>query len=212
MVLERALDPSWEVDLLDQVDLLPGDRVLDVSSLVSRADARETSERWCADGTSLPFADGSVDVVVWRQGLRVLPAPGRMLFEMRRVLAPAGRVAVSTLGRIERMPAVVALTDVLEDHGRAGSAVAVRALFSLSESADLRAFLADAGFERIRMGSVPRTVVLPSVAELVHGCVPDGTTGDEPSILADLEMRCARWVDADGLRITMEEHTAVASV
>lgn len=212
VVLGRIFEPSWEVDLLDQVDLSPGDRVLDVSSLVSRAGARETYERWCADGASLPFADGSFDVVVWRQGLRVLPAPGWTLSEMCRVLAPGGRAAVSMWGRIERMPVVAALTDVLEAHGCAGSAAVVRALFSLAEPADLRAFLADAGFERIRVRSVPRTVVLSSVAELVRRCVPDLPDDDEWSIVADLEIRCARWVDSEGLRIAMEANTAVASI
>ena len=62
------------------------------------------------------------------------------------------------------------------------------------------------------MRNVPRTVVLPSVAALVCECVPDVSTADEPELVAELELRCARWVDVDGLRIAMEENRAVASV
>jgi SAM-dependent methyltransferase len=212
VVLGRVFDPSWEVDLLDQVDLSPGDRVLDVSSLASRPDALASVERWCADVTSLPFADGSFDVVVYRQGLRLFPAPGWTLSEMRRVLVPGGRAAVSVWGRIERIPAFATLARALDDRIGAGPATAVRGVFSLSEPADLRAFLANAGFERIRVRTVGTTVVFPSVAAFVRSCVPDLRDDDERSIVSDLELPFARWIDTEGLRITMEANTAIASV
>lgn len=159
----------------------------------------------------LPFGDGSFDVVVYRQGPQLLPAPGWTLSEMRRVLAPGGRAAVSVWGRVERMPVLAALTDVLEKRGRAGASM-VRAVCSLSDPADLRAFLAGAGFERIGVRTVRTTVVLPSVGAFVRQWVPDLVDEDQASVAADLEMRCARRVGARGLRMAIEAHIAVGSV
>ena len=45
-----------------------------------------------ADGAALPFADGSVDVVIFRFVLRHVPQPSQLLAEARRVLAPNGLV------------------------------------------------------------------------------------------------------------------------
>ena len=45
--------------------------------------------------SSLPFADGMYDVVLWQQGLQFAPDRLNALGEMRRVLTSGGRVAVS---------------------------------------------------------------------------------------------------------------------
>lgn len=47
------------------------------------------------DAQSLPFADNSFDAVVCGFGIIHVPDPGKALSEMRRVLKPGGRVAVS---------------------------------------------------------------------------------------------------------------------
>ena len=65
------------------------------------------------DPSSLPFGDGSFDVVVCRQGLQLLPDRGRALAEMWRVLVPSGRVAVASSGRIERSPAFPSVAEFL---------------------------------------------------------------------------------------------------
>ena len=48
--------------------------------------------------------DGFYDVVVCREGLMLVPDPGRAAREIRRVLRPGGRVAVAVWGPRERNP------------------------------------------------------------------------------------------------------------
>ncbi len=57
-----------------------------------------------ADATRLPFGDSSVDRVTCHQGLQFFPDRLAALTEVRRVLAPGGRLAVATWGRLEDNP------------------------------------------------------------------------------------------------------------
>ncbi len=51
-----------------------------------------------ASAESLPLADGSFDVVLSSLGLQFVPDKASALREMRRVLAPGGRLAIATVG------------------------------------------------------------------------------------------------------------------
>jgi SAM-dependent methyltransferase len=191
------------LDLLDAVDLRSGDRVLDVS--------RRT------DIGRLPFEDTTFDVVVCRQRLQLFPDRGLALSEMHRVLLDGGLAVLSVGGPIERSAAFTALADSLERQGGVRLAATVRWLFSLPEPEDLRASLACAGFDEVRVCTGRETTFLPSVAELlqfvprfrVDRSLAGLTAHDERKVVADLEHELAPWVGADGLRLTMEVNTAV---
>lgn len=51
------------------------------------------------DALALPFADGAFDVITVGYGLRNIAEPSQALDEMRRVLAPDGRVVVLDFGK-----------------------------------------------------------------------------------------------------------------
>jgi len=138
---------------------------------------------------------------------------------MRRVLVPCGRAAISVWGPIERSPACAALADSLKRHAGVQVAAAMRWLFCLSEPGDLHALLSGAGFDGIRMRTARKTTRFPSVAEFLRRYVPGSPVGsatahmsedDKRKVVADLETELAPWVDADGLRVTMEANTRVA--
>lgn len=116
--------------LLAAADLAPGQRVLDLASgpgLLAReaqdavgenglAIASDISEgqlaccpglvRVAADGEALPFAGGSFDRVLCGLGLMFFPDDQFALREMRRVLKPDGRLALSVWGPACDVPLV----------------------------------------------------------------------------------------------------------
>lgn len=242
------LHDSWARDLLDTVGPRPGDRVLDVAvgtDVVARAAADRVlpagavfgvdplapgvrlvtapgdgSIQWRrAHPSRLPFGDESFDVVVCQQALQLLPDRVGAISEMRRVLVPGGRLAVSVWGPIERSPAFAALADSLERRAGVRVAAAVSWLFSLSEPGELRALLAGAGFDGVRVRTARRTTLYPSVAEFLRRYVPGSPVGSAAShmsedekqkVVTDLETELAPFTDPDGVRITTEANTGVA--
>src|SRR5947209_4976061 len=63
---------------------------------------------------SLPFSDSSFDLVLCQLGLQFFPDRPLALSEMRRVLAPAGRIALSVYSAIERTPGANAFARALD--------------------------------------------------------------------------------------------------
>ena len=109
------------------------------------------------DAMSLPFADGSFDLVFSQQMLQFVrdrPAAAR---EIRRVLAPGGRVMLSTWRPVGEQPYIAALTSIAERHF--GPSNDTR--WSFGDDASLRALVTEAGFEDVRVEVVTRTDVAP---------------------------------------------------
>ena len=76
--------------------------MLDVArSLPNRGATIEWVEGSALD---LPFEDGTFDLVLCQLGLQFFPDRTRALREIRRVLSPPGRVALSVYSRIENTP------------------------------------------------------------------------------------------------------------
>jgi SAM-dependent methyltransferase len=59
--------------------------------------------------------DASFDVVFCREGLMLVPDPARAAAEIRRVLTPGGRAAISVWGPRERNPWLGVVLDVVSD-------------------------------------------------------------------------------------------------
>jgi ubiquinone/menaquinone biosynthesis C-methylase UbiE len=57
-----------------------------------------------ADATAMPFRDASFDAVCCFAALNLFPEPFEALDEMRRVLAPGGRIALFTSSRARSRP------------------------------------------------------------------------------------------------------------
>jgi SAM-dependent methyltransferase len=171
-------------------------------------------------GGAIPFEDGSLDLVVCRQRLQFLEDRQGALAEIRRVLVARGRIEITVWGSIERNPAFAALAASLERRAGPQVAAAVRWLFCLSDPEDLRALLAGARFEDIRIRTVRRRTRVGYVGEFVRWSIPAFPVGaataqlnvlERQKVLADLEAAMAPWAGVDGVTVPTELVHAVAS-
>jgi ubiquinone/menaquinone biosynthesis C-methylase UbiE len=181
--LVPALFRPWAEDLVRLVNIGAGDNLLDIAcgtGIVARLAKERTGPaghivgvdvnpamldvarrqapdiEWrVGDAAALPVSEsGAFGVVVCQQGLQFFPDRMAALAEMRRILAPAGRVAVSTWRSDEEMAVLRDLRAIAERH--VGSVADRR--HSLSDAEELRRMLVDAGFKDVRVAPVTKTV------------------------------------------------------
>lgn len=118
-----------------------------------------------ASAESLPLADGSFDVVLSSLGLQFVPDKASALREMRRVLAPHGRLAIATVGPTPPLFAI--LEQALARHVKPEVAAFMRAVFSLHEPQELEKLASGAGFRDVEVRSKALTLTLPGAAEFL---------------------------------------------
>lgn len=137
--LAPVLFEPWAADLVARAAPQPDERILDVAcgtgvvtrearrvagaaaavtgvdlnpGMLTRARARDTEGAisWVEGSVqSLPFPDASFTLVVCQQGLQYFPDRASALREMRRVLAPGGRLRISVWNAINHNPIFQAL-------------------------------------------------------------------------------------------------------
>lgn len=97
-----------------------------------------------ADVTALPFADGSFSVAICQQGIQFFPDERAALQEMRRVLRPGGRVALSVWAGASAL--FIALAEAIGRHVSPEVARQSLAPFAFDGLDRLQQALADLGF------------------------------------------------------------------
>ena len=100
------------------------------------------------------------------------------LAEMRRVVAPGGRVVVNTPGAIQ--PAFVAMEQAIVEHISPDLGGFVRAVFSMHDPDALATLLRDAGLRDVSATVTTATLELPAPAEFLWQYInltPDGPVG-----------------------------------
>jgi ubiquinone/menaquinone biosynthesis C-methylase UbiE len=144
----------------------------------------------CGDAEHLPFAEASFEVVSCRAAFHHFPRPARVLSEMRRVLAPGGRIVVADLLGSED-PRAAKLHDEVE---RLCDPTHVRAL----PVSEFERLFEQAG---LRVAANPRSTLDYDLEEWIsHGAPQDAARRE---IVARMES----WVDGDpaGLCVRRED-------
>ena len=141
------------------------------------------------DAQAIDLPDRSVDGVLSRFGLMLVPEQARAVAEVRRVLRPGGRFAFATWGPADRNPWLFLMALALLEHGHSppGDPFAPGGVFSLTDADSHRALAGAAGFETVEVDELTgvmrfadadeywtvNTSVAGPVADLVASLDPD---------------------------------------
>ena len=119
--------------------------------------------------TAMDLLDASFDVIVCQQGLQFFPERDAALREMRRVLVPGGRVALSVWKGPN--PYTLAVGDALERLAGMESAAKYRdgRLRLVPDAGALREMTSGAGFRAVEVRPRTRTIHLPAIETFVLG-------------------------------------------
>jgi ubiquinone/menaquinone biosynthesis C-methylase UbiE len=196
--LVPAITQKWADDLVGRAQPSAGEEVLDVAcgtGVVARSASRcmlhghvtgldlnkgmlavaqtRVSERAPIDwiegsALDLPFPVEKFDLVLCQLGLQFFPDPGRALREMRRVLLPSGRIALSVYSPIERTPGANAFVLALDRVLGPNASKIKRGEHSFNAPDELRELLIDAGFAKVEVQTVVQQIAFPSVLDYVR--------------------------------------------
>jgi ubiquinone/menaquinone biosynthesis C-methylase UbiE len=158
----HVVGPAGKVVGIDPTPLVvEAARRIDITSIVEW-------RNW--EGLRLPFDDESFDVVSCQHALHRFSDPLVVLDEMRRVLAPGGRLGVMTWGPIEENPVFAVELDAIIKSGLDKSGVVELLLdaFAYHRIEDLRELAHKAGFTDVSCRTVRMLAALPPVSQWVR--------------------------------------------
>jgi SAM-dependent methyltransferase len=124
-----------------------------------------------ADAEDLPFADASFDAAIAAFLVNHLPRPERGAGELRRVVAPGGRVAVAMWDRPERVE-FLGLLDAAMAAAHVNPPLAFPPgppAYRFADEDELRSLLQGAGLRDVRIRTVELTYPIEDVDELWAG-------------------------------------------
>ncbi len=156
-----ALFRQWATRLLDEVQLQPGDRVLDLAcgtgvlareaafrlggaggvvgvdpapGMLAAAKRLGPGIEWRAGSAEdIPLPEGAFDHVFSQFGMMFFTDPMRAVEEMHRVLAPRGHLVVAVWDRVQAFPLYDDLMQLLKSRAGDDAAAALNAPFRLGD-------------------------------------------------------------------------------
>ncbi|HEX8769168.1 MAG TPA: methyltransferase domain-containing protein [Acidimicrobiales bacterium] len=155
-ILELTAGPG-ETGFLAAEQLIPGGTLISTDISVSMVDAARRGvearglrnvECRTMDAQAIDLPDASVDGVISRFGLMLLPEPAKAFAEIRRVLRPAGRLVYGVMGPPQENPLLTLFVQAFVEHGHPLDAdpFGPGGLFSLANHDINKSLLEMAGF------------------------------------------------------------------
>lgn len=223
---ERVLDVACGTGIVARLAaarLGPGGTVAAVDSnpgmlSVARAVPSPGAQiRWYeAAAESMPFPDNAFTVVFCQLGLQFIADKVGAIREMRRVLAPGGRVFVST-------PTPNAFFDVpaaaLARHVGTDAARFVGVVFSLHDAAEIERLFREAGFHEVAVRTFAKELQLPAPRAFLWQYISSTPLASALSkvdvahmaaLESDVVNAWQSWANADGMAYEQRMHVAQA--
>jgi ubiquinone/menaquinone biosynthesis C-methylase UbiE len=250
--LVPAITSLWAADLLDRAQPKPGDSVLDIAcgtGAVTRLAAERAATgrvvgldlnpgmlgvarsvpttgaliEWReGSALNLPFGDCSFDLVLCQLGLQFFPDRPLALREMKRVLVPSGRVALSVYSAIERTPAANAFAKALDRHLGPDASRIKRAEHIFAAADEIGALMTGEGLVQVNLNTVTKRITFPSVLDYVRfqliatpmaGLLGDRGAAERASVIAAIAADTQSLLDPEMLpdgRLSFPQEAYVA--
>jgi ubiquinone/menaquinone biosynthesis C-methylase UbiE len=150
LAAERVGPDGW----LISTDVSP--RMIEAARRGAEARGLSNVEFRVMDAQQLDLQDSSVDGVLSRFGVMLIPEPERALHEARRVLRDGGRLAYAVWGPPERNPWLTTFVGAITQsgHAPAGDPFGPTGPFSLAAAETNEELLAAAGFSDVRVEEI----------------------------------------------------------
>lgn len=183
------------------------------------SDIRPAIEWKQGDAGDIPFPEAAFDVVCCQQGLQFFADRVAVLHEMRRVLAPNGRLALSVLRSIDHNPGWALFAQVLERCVGADVGAIMRSPFPALNPIELRDLVASAGFHDVRVLIGIGPVRYPSAEEFFEWeatswllARPLESLSDDvrQALIHDLKAALRMYTDDHGIVFPAETYLVVA--
>lgn len=187
------------------------------SGMLSVARKRSPAIEWI-DGLAeaLPFPPNSFDTILCQFGLMFFDDRDNALNEMRRVLRPGGKVALTVWDDVANSPGYAGMVELIETMFGRKPADALRAPFVLGDKQTLLSVLKGGGLGDASITTVSGTARFASIREWVRMDVRGWTLADLISdsefeiLVAAAEGRLGKFASEDGsVEFSAPAHIAV---
>jgi|RhiMetdeSRZDD1v2_1073273.scaffolds.fasta_scaffold79660_4 ubiquinone/menaquinone biosynthesis C-methylase UbiE len=169
--------------------------------------------------SAIPLPDATFDLALCQQGLQFFPDRPAALQEIRRVLGPSGRMALSVWRPMHHSPGFAALFTTLGRFIAPEAAAIMESPFAFGSADDLRMLITGAGFRIVDLRPAAKTLRFPSPEEFVGryvaatplaAIVAKASDDARAALVTEVSAALKSSVDQQGLAFPIEAHLALA--